>query len=102
MDLITFYPESTGAEALRTEILYAVASAKTKGNELILLSPKNALPKTVVSELKKIKKSGKIDLFVSFSDFEEESTESRYILNKYPGLSLPEQRDNRLFLIKVQ
>ena len=93
MEYRRFDIQGNDADTLYTEILYAVAVAKTEGKELIrlVIRPKEDADPEKVSvaaqkHLRRLKREKKIDVCVRTADLLSESTEAAYLLNKYPLL----------------
>ncbi len=89
MDIMTFKLTANSAPLLTTEILYALASARVKEAQLVALVPEDKAEEqkaSIIRILRAQKKQGKIQLFASRDDFEIETTETRYLENKFPGI----------------
>ena len=93
MDISVYDIEYRDKKSLSTELSFAVACERVKGNELLnvrLTNPECAstFRNSATSLLRAMKRDGVISLFV----FEDElasadKTECSYLLNKYPDLS---------------
>lgn len=81
-------------DTLYTELLYAIAVAKTEGASLLRLvlfceeeinGERLALAEG--KHLRRLKREGRIRLFVYADAIGEDTTEAAYLLNKYPTLA---------------
>ena len=93
MNCKSFSIEYMPTDRLMTELRFDLASARALGCELarLELAPEDAgvrarLRTSVLVRLRTLKKEGVIQFFACERDFEEESTEAVYLLNKYPEL----------------
>lgn len=110
MNIITYEITGKNADQITTEIIFFLTSAKTLGYDLIKLNMKSIENRELnekrkaLSEkiLKSVKRRGMIQLFISSVDFENTSTESIYLCNKYPDLKLTMQGDGEdSFILKL-
>ena len=91
----------TDTSAIKTEIMYEIASARVGGTELLRVSVRcedESRRAKAVSALRKIlkgmKQSGGIQFFANEASFEQRSMEAEFLLNKYPFLSDRETADS--------
>lgn len=107
MNYNTFVLKNPVQNILATEIMFNVASERANRNELLFLSvspeltdrDRTRLILNASKLLRKMKKQGKIQLFVTQDDYSESTTEAKYMKNKYPDIkSLPEPY---CFIIKI-
>jgi len=87
-------------ELLHTEILFRIAEAKAKSIQLIefeLLSDKPKFISDIIRVLKAAKKKNKIQLYASIDDFVLQTTEAKYLLNKYPNI-LNDMPENKMLI----
>jgi len=101
MQIDTFELEAHEPSSIMTEILYAIGCAKAKQHELLFLKAKGDDFTLVLSLLKKIKKTGKITLYLSSEDWENETTEAKYLQNKYTNLIFSKEDFLHAFIIKT-
>lgn len=97
-------------ETLNTEVLFAIASAKSLGRDIVKLVLKSEEKETsesferriaaVKRILKGAKKNKLLQLFVYSPDFDKESTELEYMKNKYSEL-IAEEDCEIYFLLKI-
>lgn len=94
MDYRRFDIRGNDADTLYTEILYAVAVAKTEGQSLIrlVILPEDGvdgkkLNLAAVRHLNRLKKEKRIDVYVFAEALSSDSTAAAYLLNKYPALA---------------
>ena len=79
-----------------TEIKYNIASAKVNSADLIRLSiekresdrENDRLACCILKVLRSMRKEGTIQFFVNHLGFKNKTTESAYLLNKYPEIAL--------------
>ena len=74
---------------IETEVMYAVATARSLSEELLVLNcgEYDSYDRTkmlALKTLKNMKKQGKVQLFVGAADVNGASTEVKYLENKYP------------------
>lgn len=81
------------ADTLYTELLYAIAVAKTEGTPLLRLvvtceAGGNAARLAAAAErhMRRLKREGRIRLFLFSERLHEDTTVAAYLLNKYPAL----------------
>lgn len=93
MEYRRFDIHGTDAATLYTEILYALAVAKTEGNFLVrlVIFPEEGVSgeKLAIAterHIRRLKREKRIDVYVYVSALTSESTEAAYLLNKYPAL----------------
>ena len=87
------------AVLVRTEVMYSVASARARGEELIELVCQNdggRSEKNALKTFKELKKQGKIKVYALARDIEGQSKEAEYLLNKYPELKAYSQRSESI------
>ena len=92
---------------LKTEIMFFVASARSRGAELFRIKIKPLFDEdrearrqdSVARILRTLKQRGVIQLFVHSSKFDSSSTEIEYLKNKYPNITKIEN-DGFFFLVK--
>ena len=108
MNIVTNELTAHTHNLILTEIMFFVVSAKTVKSDLIRLKIKREQDASIsekaftetVKILKSLKRRKLIQLFVTPADFETRSTETAYLLNKYP--TLPEEfGDDTQFIIKL-
>ena len=78
-------------DMLFTEIMFDTARAKSEGTELVrfdFCDESEKLFANAIKVFKLIKKKGRIQLYAFSRDFETQTTEAKYLLNKYPDISL--------------
>ena len=102
VDLMVFTIEDMNYESLHTEILFRIAEAKARSCRLISFNmpvDKDRLLADACRVLKEAKKKGKVQLFAIPSDFERQTTEAKYLINKYPDIlnDAPEE-EGRIFV----
>ena len=110
MKITINYLSGKSFETMNTEVLFAIASAKSLDRDIVKIALKEddtETPETfsrrlgtVVKILKAAKKNKLIQLFVYSSDFDKESTEVEYMKNKYSEL-ITEEDDVPYFLLKI-
>ena len=107
MTILTHVLKSDAYEQILTEIRYSVATARANEKELISIKfntdnndSSKVLP-AIIRALKKIKKEGRIDFFVSAEDFLSGNAETSYLLNRFPDIigELEDEKSN--FIVKV-
>ena len=76
-----------------TEVFYHIACSRERGEELVCLrytySDEKALRRVLLNTLKALKeyrREGKISLFISYDTLFDNTTEAKYLFNKYPPL----------------
>lgn len=86
--------KSTEKRAIETELLFNIATARSSGDSLILITvkkkEKSNATKNVVFYLKDAKKRGIIEFFVPEFEISEMGPAASYLLNKYPELTKSE------------
>ena len=100
----TYELTAKSRELLKTEILFAITSAKAKEIYIVRLNYQKNSSKTcinnIISILRTAKKNSQIQLYISPLDLDEGSTEAEYIRNKYPQLAnLP--KEENCFIVKI-
>ena len=92
-------------DIIETEILYEVASTRARGLKFLEIGIDAAEDEkahiTAIKVLKKLKKQGKIELFITVSENESDSKEAQYVSNKYPELSLSNNSDERKIIVMI-
>ncbi len=98
-------------ERAKTELLYHLACARQRGEELVccLIDIKdNKMVSKILSEcsklLKKMKKENKISVFLSNETFHLQNVEKEYLLNKYPEIQfdlLLSSQENAFLLVRL-
>lgn len=95
---------------IETEILFAIAEARTNKVDLIRVDLGIATDATVSHRatvgkryLRAMKKAGKIQAFVHSDELSENTTDCIYILNKYPTLTkdAANTEDRSFFIVKL-
>lgn len=93
MEYRRFDIQGNDADTLYTEILYALAVARTEGESLVrlVITPEEdadagKLSLAAARHLRRLKKEKKIGVFVLSAELSSDSTEAAYLLNKYPSL----------------
>ena len=107
MNYNTFVLKNPAENILATEIMFNIASERANRRELLFLSvfpelterDKARLILNAVKLLRRMKKQGKIQLFVTPEDYSESTTEAKYMQNKYPDIE-PEA-DSHWFIVKI-
>ena len=107
MNYNTFVLKNPGENALTTDILFYVASERANRKELLFLSvspelaerDRSRLILNAVKLLRRMKKQGKIQLFVTPEDYSESTTEAKYMQNKYPDIE--PHSDSYWFIIRI-
>ena len=107
MEITTHELTGSNINLLRTEILYFIVSARALNKDLIRLNFSGFDPDkieakvlSVIRILKSVKREGRIQLYIHSSDLNGNSTESQYLLNKYPSLS-ELNTDEFFFILKL-
>lgn len=108
MNILTNELTGRTRNLLLTEIMFLVASARSMGADLIKLKIKREEGEPVSEKelaeitriLRSLKRCKMIQLFVSSDEFENNTTEIEYLLNKYPALP-KELNDSFCFVIKL-
>lgn len=80
---------------IKTELMFAVASARVDGTDVLKLTFTHTggeeLDKKAINAatklVKELKKNGTIDFYVTKDAFSRSTTESIYLINKFPELS---------------
>ncbi len=96
-------------EQMNTELLFFIASAKTRGFELIRLevSPvgdekrEEVRSRSLSKLLAKAKRSGFLELYILTENLTGNSTEAEYLRNKYPEI-VNQDDGNASYIIKLQ
>ena len=90
-------------QQLRTDILYSIASFRAQGMELVELivsdTAKEKLENGTLKVLKEQKKQGSIRAYALAREISGESCEAEYLLNKYPDLSLYNEKENSIIVL---
>lgn len=93
MEYRRFEIRGTDADTLYTEILYALAVARTGGETLVRLvifpeegADGEKLSLAAARHLRRLKRERKIGVYVYAEALSSDSTEAAYLLNKYPTL----------------
>ena len=105
MNIVTNELTGHTRDLLTTEILFFIASARATNSDLIKIKIKsddtNPITEQKISEingiLKSVKRRKLIQLFVTSEQFESQSTEIAYLLNKYPDL--PQELGDDYYII---
>lgn len=103
----TYILKNPSEKTLSTEIMFYVASERANRAELLRLlvsleiseSDRERVILNSLKILRRIKKQGRIQLFVTPRDYEEPTTEAKYMHNKYPDIEL--STDFYWFIIKI-
>ena len=97
-------------DEIYTEIMFALATARTEGAELLLVEISESfevekfdlIKSAVIKRLKQMKQSGMVQFFATQDSFKRASTEAVFLLNKYPGcLGDPTEMTEGQILIKI-
>lgn len=107
MNYNTFVLKNPAEDILTTEIMFSVASERANRNELLFLSVFPELTErdsarliaNTAKLLRRMKKQGKIQLFVTPDDYSELTTEAKYMQNKYPDIET--SVDCYCFIVKI-
>ncbi len=91
---------------LNSRLLFDIATARNSGCPLVkfVLSKEEGEKnqKNLINALRAIKKKGKISLFASSLDFSKGSTETEYLLNKFPELVKEKNDDKTItYFVKI-
>lgn len=86
--------QNYSAKEIKTEIMFEVVSERVSGTELLKINIRKADDErtylravaTVHRMLKQMKQRGAIQFFATPKSFSENSTEAKYLLNKYPEM----------------
>ena len=100
MLIYTYTLSGERLDVLNTEIFYNIASAKSLGYDLLMLEiqNENIINKTLRA-LRRAKQEGIIQLYAMSTDFEKETTETNYLLNKFPLFCETLEKNKNLFAI---
>lgn len=105
MKLNSFNLTKTNASILETDILFAIASTRAREIELLELNISDEgftkIYESSVKILKKLKKQGKIQIYISSEEFFGTSKEAMYLKNKYPELDEVCEGKAQKILIKI-
>lgn len=107
MNYNTFVLKNPAEDILTTEIMFSVASERANRNDLLFLSVFPELTErdsarliaNTAKLLRRMKKQGKIQLFVTPDDYSELTTEAKYMQNKYPDIE--PSVDCYWFIVKI-
>ncbi len=107
MKIIEYNVSGTNKSTIRTEVLFAIASAKSQGADLLslkIITDNGTVSKTRIltleRELRQAKKNGQIQLFVLATALDVDTTETEYLKNKFPSLfSMPANEGS--FIVKT-
>ncbi len=102
MNYKTIIPEGKDLDSLITELRYAVATTRARGDDLLMIKmPDNDEGQdkkakiSVIRILKSMKNEGLIQFYATKESFDLSSTESEFLINKYPRIF--EQKNNISF-----
>lgn len=90
-------------ESLNTEIAFAIATSRAEGVEIVkmILAPEIIKKEAfVMKTLRNMKANGKIQLFERSENLASDTTEARYLRNKYLDL-IKESTDEHSYIIKL-
>ncbi len=107
MNYNTFVLKNPIENTLATEIMFNVASERANRKELLFLSvfselterDRSRLILNAAKLLRRMKKQGKIQLFVTPEDYSKSTTEAKYMQNKYPDIE--PDTDGYWFIVKI-
>ena len=99
-------------DKLMLELRYDVACARAEGVELIRLelspsdvSARGRLLTTTLRKLAVLRREGVVQFYASQKDFSENTTESVYLLNKYPDIAkdtaLESESGERIVFVRI-
>ena len=93
MNYKTIIPEGKDLDSLITELRYVVATTRACGDDLLMIKiPDNEgaqAKKTrtsVIRILRAMKSEGLIQFYATKESFDSSSTESEFLINKYPSV----------------
>jgi len=102
------FVKSETAPSIKNELLFEIASERVSGSELIRFIIYNngddlSFSKRINAinkNLRSFKSRGLIQFFANAESFEKNTTEAKYLINKYPALfeNIPKTEDNSFFI----
>lgn len=96
-----FTVTSADAAGIRTEMIYSLAEGRVGGCDIIVCRCPSARVFSMVSNvLRELKKEKRIPTYQRAAALSDDSTESRYLLNKFPELD-GETADDKAFVVKI-
>ena len=102
MNILNYTLSKDVKSNIETEVLFVVASARAQGKEFIefVLADEKQYSMIAVI-LRRLKKQGKIQIFVGQNDFESNTKEVMYLKNKFSELVSEFSGGSEKILVKI-